>query len=50
MVDWLGLHTLIAKGPGSIPNCEMKTPQAGHQGQKNQTHIKKQLMSMKPKC
>ena len=28
MVQWLGLHTLTAEGPGSIPGPEIKIQQA----------------------
>ena len=33
-VQWLGLHALTAKGPGSIPSWRMKTPQATWCGKK----------------
>ena len=28
MVQWLGLHALVAEGPGSIPGRATKIPQA----------------------
>ena len=34
-VQWLGLHALTAKGPGSIPGGGTKIPQAVQHGQKN---------------
>ena len=33
-VQWLGLHALTAKGPGSIPGWGMKIPQATRHSQK----------------
>ena len=38
-VQWLGLHTLTAKGPGSIPGRGTKIPQAMRHGQKKRTVI-----------
>lgn len=37
MVQWLELHTLTAKGPGSISSWEIKILQATHHNKKNKT-------------
>lgn len=37
VAQWLGLHALIAKGPGSIPRQEIKIPQAMGPQNKMQT-------------
>ena len=34
MVQWLGLHTLIAEGPGSIPGQGTKIPQSNSSSKK----------------
>ena len=34
MVQWLGLHAVTTKGPGSIPGWGTKIPQASQWGKK----------------
>jgi len=41
MVQCLGLGTLTAKGPGSVPDQGTKIPQAMQYGQTNKTKPKK---------
>ena len=41
MVQWLGLHSLTAKGLGSVPDWEAKILQATQSGQKKKKKIKK---------
>ena len=36
-IQWLGLHTLTAEGPGSIPGRGTKIPQAAWRGQINKS-------------
>ena len=44
-VQWLGLHTFTAKGPGSIPGWGIIIPQAMWRGQKQKNKKKVQLYS-----
>ena len=45
-VQWLGLHAVTAKGPGSIPGQGTKIPHATWCGQKkNRLRKKKELYS-----
>ena len=40
MVQWSGLHTIMAQGPGSIPDGGTKIPQAlGHDLKTEEDHI-----------
>ena len=39
MVHWLGLCTLTAKGPGSVPGQETKIPQAMWYSQKKKRTV-----------
>ena len=45
-VQWLGLGTFTAEGPGSTPGRGIKIPQAGQQGQKKKKK-KKEKHSLK---
>jgi len=42
VAQWLRLHALTAKGPGSIPHQEIKIPQA--MGPQNKMQTKRSLL------
>ena len=50
MFQWLGLNAFTATGPGLIPGCETKIPQASQGGrEKKKAHCKKKKKFFKEK-
>ena len=49
-VQWLGLHTLTAKGPGSIPGQGTKTPQAARCSKKKKKEKKRMIVNVDDPC